>query len=109
MVVHALEKTDRRPTLEEVRSQPMLHPSCGSNLVMLSLPLMLPGLFLPHWLSLLLLLPALGLFVWMNHHSEHPLARALLSFAYLGQRLTLAPPEERELQAALKALEGLEA
>lgn len=104
MVAHALEQTNRRPTLEEARQQPMLHPSCGSNLVMF----LLPGFFLPYWAALFLILPALGLFAWANRHPEHPLAQALLSFAYLGQRLVLAPPEDRDLQAALKALEGLE-
>ena len=96
MAVHALMKTDGLPTLAEVRPQPMLHPGCGTNLVMLSLPLMLLGFFLPYWLSLLLLLPALNLFVWMNHHPEHPLARRLLALGYAGQRLNPGPsPQDR--------------
>lgn len=86
-------KTDGLPTLAEVRPQPMLHPGCGTNLVMLSLPLMLPGFFLPYWLSLLLILPVLSLFVWMKLHPEHPLARRMLALGYAGQRLTLALPK----------------
>jgi len=112
MAVHALMKmeTDGLPTLAEVRPQPMLHPSCGSNLAMLLLPVALLGFFLPYWLSLLPILlfpPFLHLFGWMNHHPEHPLARRLLALGYAGQRFTLATPQDRELQAALKALEGL--
>lgn len=102
-------KTDGLPTLAEVRPQPMLHPGCGTNLVMLLLPLILPGFFLSYWLSLLLILPVLSLFFWMKLHPEHPLARRMLALGYAGQRLTLAPPQDRELQAALKALEGLAA
>ncbi|MER3481706.1 MAG: hypothetical protein C4327_14900, partial [Meiothermus sp.] len=77
MATHALTKTktDGLPTLAEVRPQPMLHPSCGSNLAMLLLPVTLLGYFLPYWLFLPLIPPFLHLFGWMNHHPEHPLAR----------------------------------
>lgn len=38
---------------------------------------------------------------------HHPLARRLIGWGYLFQRLTVAPPEERHRAAARRAMEAL--
>lgn len=110
--VWALERGKASP--EGVRRQPLLHPACGSNLAALYLMvwfLILPLLlFFPWlwWLQFLVLLPLLPVFGWMGRHPEHPLSRGLLALGYRLQRHTLAEPGEAELEAAWRAVQGLE-
>lgn len=108
--IWALERGEA--SREGIRRQPLLHPACGSNLAALWLPFYLlfyPLLLsLPWWLHPLTLLPVLPLFRWMSRNPEHPLSRRLLALAYHFQRRTLAEPGEAELEAAWRALQGLE-
>lgn len=60
MVIHALEQ-GLPPTLEHVRTQPALHPRCGSNLVALGLPFVPVAEALGGWGWLLLALLRLAL------------------------------------------------
>lgn len=111
-MIWALEKGE--VSREGVRQQPLLHPACGSNLFALYLPfcllsfplsLLAPGF---GWLQLLILPLLFPVFGWMRRHPQHPLARRLLALGYRFQRHTLAEPGEAELEAAWRALQGLE-
>jgi uncharacterized protein YqhQ len=108
MVAHTVEK-GLPLTLEQARQQPRLHRSCGTNLAVLTLPLIPISVLLPFWAYMLLLLPLLPLFSWTARNADqNPLASRLLQFGYWGQRYTVAQPEERHLEAALRAMEGLQ-
>ncbi|RIH82629.1 hypothetical protein Mterra_02589 [Calidithermus terrae] len=106
MAVYALE-AGQAMSLEGLRRQPILHPFCGTNLAALWLMAFPLVLLLPVWLQPLIVLPLLPVFGWMARNKDRPLAGKLVAIGYWGQRYTVAHPEERHLEAALKAVEGL--
>jgi uncharacterized protein YqhQ len=107
MVAHTVEK-GLPLTVEQARQQPPLHRFCGTNLAVLTLPLIPISVLLPFWAYMLLLLPLLPLFSWTARNADqNPLASRLLQFGLWGQRYTVAQPEERHLEAALRAMQGL--
>lgn len=90
--------------LDKTPTMPVLSPYCGTNLFAYALPLFFIENF---FISLLLLLAFLLLHREVAVRPNHPLARILIGYGYLFQRLTVAQPKDRHLAAARRAMEAL--
>mgnify|MGYP001211159301 CR=1 FL=1 len=117
MTVHAYEH-DQPMTVEAVRQFSTAHPRCGTAFLLVVLVVAIAVFALLGdpplaWriLSRILLLPVIAAisyeFIrWSGKHAEHPLVRLVVAPSLALQTLTTRPPDDSQIEVAIRAMEG---
>ncbi|MDA1097160.1 MAG: DUF1385 domain-containing protein [Chloroflexi bacterium] len=117
MVVHARE-AGQPLTIESVRRYSTAHPRCGTAFILVVMVIAIgvhallgaPPL-LERILSRIVLLPIIAgvsyeIIRWSGFHAHNPIVRAIIAPNLLLQAITTKPPQDDQIEVAIRALEG---
>lgn len=115
-VIHAYEAGEEL-TVENAKRHSSLHPRCGTAFLLLVMVLTIfvystlqtPNLMF-RVLSRLALLPLIAgmgyeILKWSSRHTKSPLVKLLITPGLWLQRLTTRPPDDSQVEVAIKAME----